>query len=129
MKALLLTLSLSVCAWGASAQPSRVLTLVSKGGFITNLSTVPPLVLSTPATFYVATNEAVRIVTLMAEPAESGRVLISKDGVTVSGRVQDVVAGPALVSVFYTPSEDRGRNDGAMLTLERWRVLKSSPLR
>src|SRR5262245_17966420 len=106
MRTLLLTLTLSVCAWGASAQPSRVFTLVSKG-LTTNFTTVPPAIQGKPATFSVATNEAVRVVTIMSDPADSAQIIVQKSGVTMFGRVGDVVAGPALVSVTFTPSAEK----------------------
>ncbi len=128
MKKLLLTLSLAMCAWGASAQPSRVITVVSKG-FFTNYS-LPGIPISGAAsTFNVATNEAVRIVSLMANPVDSGKIVVRKSGVQAVARVGDVVAGPAVVVVWFAPSEELADIEGALMTLERWRVLKSSPLR
>ncbi len=129
MRTFLLTLTLSVCAWGASAQPSRVITLVTPKGVFTNLSLPGAPIRGIPATFSVATNEAVRIVTLMSEPTDSGKIFVQKSGVTMLARIGDVVAGPALVYVTYIPSEEQADNEGALMTLERWRVLRSSPLR
>jgi len=125
----LLALSLCLLTVPAFGQ-SKVLTIVAKGyTSVTNngqVSTRP-----TVATFAVPAGEAVKIVTVCPTPtpAEGGHFSVIKEGVLVYPGVGDVVAGPATVTLWFNDPQFRQDTDGAILTLERWKVAKVLPVR
>ena len=122
----ILFLSLLACApaWAGS---TKVTTVVAKTISITNAAGGVTRSAGA-ASFALPAGEAAKILTILAN-AEEPYVVIVKDGLVFvpAVAVGTVIQGPATITVTYRDPTLQHEEDGALLTIERWRVPKVTP--
>ena len=83
------------------------------------------------ASIMIGSNEAFRVLSIIGSPGgrNFGIPTIEKNGIVFPDAYDVTVAGPAVVSITFSPMTGYHETDSAMLTLERWRVRQAVPLR